>query len=121
MATLAAFGAIEGRVTAVTAVKDTTTFIGMDTGHIYKQTQADESIALSNRIYEPITALATDETSNFIGTARGYVWKQTISGDAIDATPLCKIDGAITSMFYDATAGVVWFSDDRGNLYSLTP
>jgi len=121
MGTLAAFSAIEGKVTAITAVKDTTTFIGTDTGHIYKQTQSDESIALSNRIYEPITALATDETSNWIGTARGYVWKQTISGDAISTTPEAKIDGVVSSLFYDATAAVLWMSDSEGNLYQLTP
>lgn len=121
MGTLAAFSAIEGKVNAITAVKDTTTFIGMDTGHIYKQTQSDESIALSNRIYEPITALATDETSVWIGTGRGYVWKLTISGDGIGTTPECKIEAPVTGLFYDATAAVLWMSDDKGNMYSLTP
>ena|SRR4030067_746705 len=87
--TLAAVGTpIGGQTTAITAVANTTVYLGTSKGNIYSQHITTGAFTKTGNIpKETITAIVTTGTYNYVGTGSGKIYTQTISGGGISATP----------------------------------
>jgi ligand-binding sensor domain-containing protein len=122
--TLAAIGTpAPEKVTAITAVDNTTVYLGTAKGNIYSQNKTTGALTKTANIpKEKITAIVTTGTYNYVGTGSGKIYTQTISGGAISATILCTTPAqAIVGMKWDATSSLVWVTTSKGQTYTCTP
>ena len=122
--TLAAVGTpIGGQTTAITAVENTTVYLGTAKGNIYSQHISTGAFTKTGNIpKETITAIVTTGTYNYVGTGSGRIYTQTISGGAISATPECIVPAqAIVGMVWDNTASLIRLTTSAGRTYTCTP
>jgi len=122
--TLAAVGTPLGDgVTSITAVDNTTVYLGTAKGNIYSQHKTTGAFTKTANIpKEKITAIVTTGTYNYVGTGSGKIYTQTISGGAISATLLCFVPAqAIVGMKWDATSSLIWVTTSNGRTYTCTP
>ena len=124
-ATLAAVGTPGGTeaVTCVTAVDNTTVYIGTAKGNVYSQhiTTGARTKINTAAINESISSIVTDATYLYVGTTKGKVWRVTISGGGVAAVT-CTLPGAsVKGMKWDATSSLIWMVSNKGQLYTCTP
>ena len=124
-ATLAAVGTPGGTeaVTCVTAVDNTTVYIGTAKGNVYSQHKTTGARTKINAtdLQEAVTAIVTDGTYCYVGTNKGKVWRVAISGGAVVAVTCTLPRASVKGMKWDATSSLIWMLSNKGQLYTCTP